>query len=433
MSTHHQSVPSPLKVSLPPLSSILNSPRESSFKYSMINTPVSSTNAHSFNTSNTSILNYSLSYNNPRKSFPLPSIDHLTSPTLRRSMPIPLPSLSSNQNKSFLPVTPLKLKHQQSVPLFFNQSTPLVTKSNPLLDNDTSFTCSTPFKLKEKSKSESCIISPSMNTPKNLTLKLTNSTTNLKKRKASAEDKGFAFISHSQETFLSNEPDIDNARLARRKRRRTSPNELAILKNEFKLCSTPNKEKRIEIANRVDMTEKAVQIWFQNRRQALRKNKILQFEEVLNKDTKGNIDVKDSNEVKDNNKVKESEKSKEDTELVEVKQHEGFKELKETEVKNNLFRDDNKENVNSLPPSGVFQSTPTKKKPLNDITNHQECHTFKFRSTDCGLIQHNPSSSRRQKPTMRLKLKTNGNTPTSSSEKIYNSNLFQTIVVNQKE
>lgn len=189
-----------------------------------------------------------------------------------------------------------------------------------------------------------------MNTPKNLTLKLTNSTTNLKKRKASAEDKGFAFISHSQETFLSNEPDIDNARLARRKRRRTSPNELAILKNEFKLCSTPNKEKRIEIANRVDMTEKAVQIWFQNRRQALRKNKILQFEEVLNKDTKGNIDVKDSNEVKDNNKVKESEKSKEDTELVEVKQHEGFKELKETEVKNNLFRDDNKENVNSLPP-----------------------------------------------------------------------------------
>jgi len=81
----------------------------------------------------------------------------------------------------------------------------------------------------------------------------------------------YAFISHSPATFPSQEPDIDNAPLARRKRRRTSPHELNILNKEFKLGSTPNKARRVEIAKVVHMTEKAVQIWFQNKRQALRK------------------------------------------------------------------------------------------------------------------------------------------------------------------
>lgn len=84
-------------------------------------------------------------------------------------------------------------------------------------------------------------------------------------------EKAFAFISHSVQTFPSQEPSIDNAPLARRKRRRTSPNELNILNQEFMLGSTPNKLRRIEIANKVSMTEKAVQIWFQNKRQSIRK------------------------------------------------------------------------------------------------------------------------------------------------------------------
>lgn len=93
-----------------------------------------------------------------------------------------------------------------------------------------------------------------------------------KKRAAPASDsKSFAFISHSPATFPSQEPSIDNAPLARRKRRRTSPNELSILINEFEIGSTPNKQRRIEISEKVLMTEKAVQIWFQNRRQSLRK------------------------------------------------------------------------------------------------------------------------------------------------------------------
>ncbi|KAK9379810.1 uncharacterized protein V2V93DRAFT_372402 [Kockiozyma suomiensis] len=81
----------------------------------------------------------------------------------------------------------------------------------------------------------------------------------------------YAFISHSPSTYPHREPEIDNAPLARRKRRRTSPNELQILYSEFKRCSKPPRHVRQDIAERVGMTEKAVQIWFQNRRQSSRR------------------------------------------------------------------------------------------------------------------------------------------------------------------
>lgn len=95
------------------------------------------------------------------------------------------------------------------------------------------------------------------------------------KRKAQTTlpSRDFAFISHSPATYPSQEPSIDNASLARRKRRRTSPHELLILNQEFVAGSTPNKARRVEIAHKVNMTEKAVQIWFQNKRQSLRRLK----------------------------------------------------------------------------------------------------------------------------------------------------------------
>lgn len=82
----------------------------------------------------------------------------------------------------------------------------------------------------------------------------------------------YAFISHSITSYPSNEPAIDNARLARRKRRRTSPTELALLEQEFARNQKPPKHIRVDIARRVDMTEKAVQVWFQNKRQSVRKS-----------------------------------------------------------------------------------------------------------------------------------------------------------------
>ncbi|ODV96753.1 hypothetical protein PACTADRAFT_1338 [Pachysolen tannophilus NRRL Y-2460] len=95
------------------------------------------------------------------------------------------------------------------------------------------------------------------------------------------DKRSFAFISHSPATFPSHEPSIDNAQLARRKRRRTSPNELSVLQQEFEIGHTPNRARRQVIASKVNMTEKAVQIWFQNKRQAIRKQKSSQTSTIM--------------------------------------------------------------------------------------------------------------------------------------------------------
>ncbi|RPA84581.1 hypothetical protein BJ508DRAFT_323490 [Ascobolus immersus RN42] len=82
----------------------------------------------------------------------------------------------------------------------------------------------------------------------------------------------YAFITHSQETLpLNLPPTIDNATLARRRRRRTSARDQAILEEEYRLCDRPDKAKRREITSKVDMGEKEVQIWFQNKRQSTRR------------------------------------------------------------------------------------------------------------------------------------------------------------------
>jgi len=86
--------------------------------------------------------------------------------------------------------------------------------------------------------------------------------------------RAFAFITHSQETFGVKEPKIDNAPLARRKRRRTSAQELNILQAGFENCPTPDKKQRLDLADRCSMTEKAVQIWFQNKRQAVKRQRL---------------------------------------------------------------------------------------------------------------------------------------------------------------
>ncbi|GMM37724.1 Yox1 protein [Saccharomycopsis crataegensis] len=91
--------------------------------------------------------------------------------------------------------------------------------------------------------------------------------------KKPSNEKIFAFISHSPATFPSQEPSIDNAQLARRKRRRTSTHELSILQLEFGLGPNPGKARRQQIADKVKMDEKAVQIWFQNKRQSIKRSK----------------------------------------------------------------------------------------------------------------------------------------------------------------
>jgi homeobox protein YOX1/YHP1 len=277
----------------------------------------------------------------------------------------------------------------------------------------------------------------------------TSSTINKKKRKSSFDDsKSFAFISHSQETFLSNEPDIDNARLARRKRRRTSPTELAILQNEFKKGTTPNKQRRIQIANRVDMTEKAVQIWFQNKRQAMRK--------VQNQNSKefiievNNDDYSVNNAILDADESNENDDENDDDEIIDNHNliQDDANESNSSNSSNSSELVENKENINplsdKLPPTGTFSPNSNlskisilkfnKKIPLTDITNNINTtgnagQTFKFKSTNFGLIAHNSNNSRRQKPTMKLKIKLNGTNITNSnkSTNIINKAINNTI------
>ncbi|KAE8371967.1 hypothetical protein BDV26DRAFT_298309 [Aspergillus bertholletiae] len=93
----------------------------------------------------------------------------------------------------------------------------------------------------------------------------------------------YAFLVHSQKTLTQNlPPRVDNKLLARQKRRRTSPEDHAILEAEYQHNPKPDKMARASIVSRVSLGEKEVQIWFQNRRQNdRRKSKPLQPHELL--------------------------------------------------------------------------------------------------------------------------------------------------------
>ncbi|KAL4884580.1 hypothetical protein BJY04DRAFT_181585 [Aspergillus karnatakaensis] len=93
----------------------------------------------------------------------------------------------------------------------------------------------------------------------------------------------YAFLVHSQKTLTQNlPPRVDNKLLARQKRRRTSPEDHAILEAEYQQNPKPDKASRTSIVSRVSLGEKEVQIWFQNRRQNdRRKSKPLQPHELV--------------------------------------------------------------------------------------------------------------------------------------------------------
>lgn len=51
-----------------------------------------------------------------------------------------------------------------------------------------------------------------------------------------------------------------------KKRRRTTPEELAVLEAAFAVNPLPSQMERSQLASRVGMTGRALQVWFQNRR-----------------------------------------------------------------------------------------------------------------------------------------------------------------------
>jgi len=66
----------------------------------------------------------------------------------------------------------------------------------------------------------------------------------------------------SQDTLPQNLPSyFDDATFSRRRRRRTSPHDQAILEREYRKCTKPDKARRREICKLVQMGEKEVQVF----------------------------------------------------------------------------------------------------------------------------------------------------------------------------
>ncbi|KAK2758970.1 hypothetical protein FQN54_003068 [Arachnomyces sp. PD_36] len=93
----------------------------------------------------------------------------------------------------------------------------------------------------------------------------------------------YAYLVHSRETLTQNiPPRMENKLPGRQKRRRTSPEDHAILEAEYQRNPKPDRTARANIVSRVALGDKEVQIWFQNRRQNdRRKSKPLQPHELM--------------------------------------------------------------------------------------------------------------------------------------------------------
>lgn len=186
-----------------------------------------------------------------------------------RQSSINLSSTASSSDNSFTTITPTIVQNQLPTPDNETKSitkdiinTPIQRPSPKSLNKK--FPINTPSTPVVKTKHSSHKID--MLTPLTAIKASLTPSSNEKKR-------AFAFITHSQDTFGVKEPKIDNAPLARRKRRRTSTQELNILQDAFENCPTPDKNGRIDLADRCSMSEKSVQIWFQNKRQAVKRQK----------------------------------------------------------------------------------------------------------------------------------------------------------------
>ncbi|KAL4810347.1 hypothetical protein BDV18DRAFT_56261 [Aspergillus unguis] len=122
-----------------------------------------------------------------------------------------------------------------------------------------------------------------MSDPEPSVITITSSPPSSQASDSAAASSSYAFLVHSQKTLTQNlPPRVDNKLLARQKRRRTSPEDHAILEAEYQRNPKPDKTSRANIVSRVSLGEKEVQIWFQNRRQNdRRKSKPLQPHELL--------------------------------------------------------------------------------------------------------------------------------------------------------
>jgi hypothetical protein len=76
----------------------------------------------------------------------------------------------------------------------------------------------------------------------------------------------------SSASSYPNSPDSSDEFGPKKKRRRTTPDQLDILEQYFQRDAMPSQQTRLEIAERLGMTMRRVQIWFQNKRAKLKRS-----------------------------------------------------------------------------------------------------------------------------------------------------------------
>lgn len=78
---------------------------------------------------------------------------------------------------------------------------------------------------------------------------------------------------HGVKLPTSHEDDNDNDDLLnKKKRQRTSPDQLAILEQIFQTDKMPNQQTRVQLADQLGMSSRRVQIWFQNKRAKVKRS-----------------------------------------------------------------------------------------------------------------------------------------------------------------
>jgi len=70
--------------------------------------------------------------------------------------------------------------------------------------------------------------------------------------------------------------DEDNDLINKKKRQRTSPDQLAILEQIFQTDKMPNQQTRVQLADQLGMSSRRVQIWFQNKRAKVKRSSMKQ-------------------------------------------------------------------------------------------------------------------------------------------------------------
>lgn len=77
---------------------------------------------------------------------------------------------------------------------------------------------------------------------------------------------------HGVKLPTTHEDDRDDDMLNKKKRQRTSPDQLAILEQIFQTDKMPNQQTRVHLADQLGMSSRRVQIWFQNKRAKVKRS-----------------------------------------------------------------------------------------------------------------------------------------------------------------